>query len=296
MHPIEQLRFVARAAGADARLLVEEAASALTVFRHDHRALVMACRRLVDRQPMVAPLWWLCSRIVTTGDVVAEARSVVKELREDPTSGSLADHLTSLTASMSSTDHAGPKPEPTIRVAVAGWPDVVVAGIVEASTRTRSAEIGALVVDVEGQGPALVRHLERVDIVADDVDPARMSGVARSADLVVVEAAVTNGRRLATDIGSVGLMAAARAADTPVCCVVPVGRALPDEYWDVVVAAGGSPLAPWLSPIETGSLALADTVIAGSVVVPRSDGADSWSDTVNLALAPAWRAAPELLP
>ena len=42
VHPIEQLRYVARASGADAGLLVQEAASALGVFRHDRPGLVTA--------------------------------------------------------------------------------------------------------------------------------------------------------------------------------------------------------------------------------------------------------------
>ena len=295
MHPIEQLRFVARAGGADARLLVEEAASALTVFRHDHRALVMACRRLVDRQPTVAPLWWLCSRLVTTGDVAAEARSVALELRNDPTSGSLAAQLDAAAGSMSSDAGLAPGRVPTLRVAIAGWPYVVTSGIIDASSAGTPARIGVRVIDVEGRGPAVVRHLDRVDIEAENVDPARAADVARSVDLVVVEVVATNGRRLATDADSVALIAAARAADTTVCCVVPAGRALPDEYWNVVTTTGASDTALRFSPIAEASMGLVDTVIAGDVTLTRSTEDDTWVESVARALAPTWPVAFELL-
>ncbi len=295
MHPIEQLRFVARAGGADARLLVEEAASALTTFRHDHRALVMACRRLVDRQPAVAPLWWLCSRLVTTGDVAAEVRSIVLEVRNDPTSASLAGYLEGLAGLTSSEDGPVSRRDCGVRVAIAGWPDVVVAGIIDASDRGSSIEFGVSVLDMDGDGPAVVRRLDRIDIDAEHVDPARAAAAARSADLIVVEALATNGRRLAIDNGSAALLAAARAADTPVCCLVPAGRALHDRYWDAVVTAGESDAVSQLSAIEEVSMELVDTVIAGDNVLTRSGPTESWVESVYGALAPAWPMASELL-
>ena len=93
MHPIEQLRYVARAGGADAGLLVQEAASALSVFDRDLGALLTACRRLLTRQPAVGPLWWMSSRLVTGADTRAEARAVVEALRSDRTGRELAASL-----------------------------------------------------------------------------------------------------------------------------------------------------------------------------------------------------------
>ena len=90
VHPIEQLRYVARASGADAGLLVQEAASALGVFRHDRPGLVTAARRLLTRQPTVGPLWWMCSRLTMAADPWAEARAVIEELRADRTDRELA--------------------------------------------------------------------------------------------------------------------------------------------------------------------------------------------------------------
>ena len=47
MHPIERLRYVARAAGEGPGLLAGEAAGALAAFADDPQGLVTACRRLV---------------------------------------------------------------------------------------------------------------------------------------------------------------------------------------------------------------------------------------------------------
>ena len=57
MHPIERLRYVARAAGEGSTLLACEAAGALAAFASDPAGLVTACRRLVDRQPTAGPIW-----------------------------------------------------------------------------------------------------------------------------------------------------------------------------------------------------------------------------------------------
>lgn len=53
MHPIELLRHVARAQGADATVLVREAAVALAGLDGDAPGLVTACRRPVDGHPTI---------------------------------------------------------------------------------------------------------------------------------------------------------------------------------------------------------------------------------------------------
>ncbi len=79
MHPIEQLRFVARSRGVDSGLLVEEAADALGFFANEQRALITACRQLLSRQPGVGPLWWLCNRLVLASNPRVEARLVLED-------------------------------------------------------------------------------------------------------------------------------------------------------------------------------------------------------------------------
>ena len=55
VHPIERLRYVARARGADAESLVRETAGALRGLGLDPSGLVVACRRIVERHPTSGP-------------------------------------------------------------------------------------------------------------------------------------------------------------------------------------------------------------------------------------------------
>jgi hypothetical protein len=136
VHPIERLRYVARAGGAPPSSLVREAAGALAGFADDPAGLVTACRRLVDRHPQVGPMWWLAARILSASDPVVEAWRVADELDEDPTGGVLAAAL----------------PE-SVAVVVLGWPELV------GSALRRRGDLQVLVVDALGEGAALARRL-----------------------------------------------------------------------------------------------------------------------------------------
>jgi len=87
VHPIERLRFVARAARVSPSILAAEAAWALADLAEEEvPALVPACRRLLDRQPGCGPLWWLAARVLCAGDPVTEAQQCARDLEGDPTS------------------------------------------------------------------------------------------------------------------------------------------------------------------------------------------------------------------
>lgn len=90
MHPIERLRMVARAGDDDGELLARETAVALASLASDPAALVMACRRLVQRQPAEGRLWWLCARVLAASDPAEEAYRADDELADDPTPDVLA--------------------------------------------------------------------------------------------------------------------------------------------------------------------------------------------------------------
>jgi len=94
VHPIERLRYVARAGWAPPAVLAAEAAWALgDLAMHEESAVVPACRRLLDRHPGCGPLWWVAARILTAGDVVQEAERCADALESDPTSGLLHEEL-----------------------------------------------------------------------------------------------------------------------------------------------------------------------------------------------------------
>ena len=68
MHPIERLRYVARADGAGPGVLVRETGLALCDMDLDPQSLVLACRRIVERHPTMAQLWWLCAHVLAAPD------------------------------------------------------------------------------------------------------------------------------------------------------------------------------------------------------------------------------------
>ncbi len=239
MHPIEQLRYVARASGADASLLVQEAASALGVFGRDPAGLVTACRRLLTRQPEVGPLWWMSARMVTASDARAEARLIIAELNADSTSRTLSHEL----------------PD-AARVLIAGWPDTIVGAL------PRRGDVSVLVLDVEGQGHSVVRRLDRADVVAEQVDPAHVVGAVEESSLVLLEAAAMGPAAALVDVGSVAAAAVARVAHVPVWLVCGVGRHLPEAYWQAIVERTADPDLPaFLAPHEILSLGLVDRVV-----------------------------------
>ena len=70
MHPIERLRYVARAGSVDQDVLVHETAGALAGLDFDPQGLVIACRRLVERHPASGPIWWLASKVLCAADPI----------------------------------------------------------------------------------------------------------------------------------------------------------------------------------------------------------------------------------
>jgi hypothetical protein len=209
VHPIERLRYVARASGAPQDLLVQETAKALSAFGGDPQGLVTACRRIVSRQPTSGALVWFCARVLCAGDPSQEIWEAAGELAADATPRELA--------------HALPE---GATVAVLGWPDVVSAAL------PRRGDLDVLVVDALNEGSGLVGSLLASDLDALDVPQAGLGAAAASADLVVLEStAVGPGAFLAVS-GSRAAASVARHAGVPVWLVAGVGRLLPERMWD----------------------------------------------------------------
>ena len=98
VHPIERLRYVARAGAVPVGPLVRESAAALSSFAEDPKGLLTSCRRLLDRRRDCGPLVWLAARMLSAMDPRAEAAKVVSELDADPTGRVLESGLDSLAA------------------------------------------------------------------------------------------------------------------------------------------------------------------------------------------------------
>jgi len=149
MHPIEHLRHLARATGADPVLVTTEAAAALAQMAViDPAGLVPACRRLIDQHLTAGPVWWLSARVLGADDQRRAARDSAAELDRDRTARQLASVL----------------PE-TSSVLIVGWPDLAAEAL-----RIRG-DVEALVVDAGGEGSALMRRLRdgggEASVVAD---------------------------------------------------------------------------------------------------------------------------------
>ena len=107
MHPIERLRYVARASGAEPHALTQEVAGSLARFAGDPAALVTACRRMVDRHPAIGPIWWLCARVLTAGDPADEAWRALDDLHADRPSPSWPTRCPRTPRSASSAGRSG---------------------------------------------------------------------------------------------------------------------------------------------------------------------------------------------
>jgi len=214
MHPIERLRYVARASGADPSLLVRETAAALAeVVRVEPVGLVPACRRLIERHLTTGPLWWLSARMLTATEPLEAAWLAATEIEEDRTAEALAAALP---------DDA--------TVTIVGWPDLAAAAL------RRRGDVEVLVADAMGDGSALGRSLAEQGIDVAVVPDRGVAAAAVVSDLVVVEALAAGHSGLLATAGSHAVAAAAAHTGVPVWAVAGVGRALPAALWDALLA------------------------------------------------------------
>ena len=238
MHPIERLRYVARASGADQVMLVRETAQALAAFRDDPSGLVAASRRIVDRHPTSGPLWWLCARVLTSPDGHREAWRAVDDIEADPTASELAFAL----------------PEDAT-VCVVGWPELA------GEALPRRGDVEVLAVDALGEGSGLVRRLLHAGVDAVDVPPSGLAAAVASSDLLLLEAVALGPSGFVAVSGSLAAAAVARHAQVPVWVVAGVGRLLPRRMWDALADRQATRAAdPWDLDEEVVPLSLVDAV------------------------------------
>ena len=238
MHPIERLRFVARATGAPVDDVVHEAAASLAGFSSDPVSLVTACRRLLDRHAAIGPVWWLCARTLLAPDPGDEAWRCHAAHHSDPTAAELT--------------HALPE---GARVVVVGWPDRLGAVLVP------RGDLEVLVVDVAGDGPGFARALERADVPVHDVAPTAMAAAVAAADLVLLESALVGPEVLVAASGSWEVAAVARSAEVPVWVLGGLGTTMGSGLWPAArrrLEAPGRP--PWEADRSFVPLDLVDRV------------------------------------
>jgi hypothetical protein len=265
MHPIEHLRYVARARNVDASDLVREAAVALGSLRTDGPNLVIACRRIVERHPEVGPLWWLCARMLTSDDPRSMAWTVADELECSPAADLLAAAI----------------PDAATVVTI-GRPATAEAALVQ------RADVRVLCVDAGYAASGMLQRLERADVECEPVAPEALAHAVSVADLVIVEAMSASPRRVLSPIGSRVLAAVASQQQVPVWCAIDIGRRLPAEYVDEI-ASRVLPAGGWDPRHDTEIDELPVQLIT------RVAGIDGVTADVAMALRPECAMAPELL-
>lgn len=229
---------VARASGEEPGLLAQEAAAALAGCADDPRALVMACRRLVDRQAASGPLWWLAARVVAAADPVIEAWMSAELLREDATPAVVAASL----------------PDDAV-VTVLGWPEQVTEAL-----RLRG-DARVFVVDSLGDGAPLTAALDRAGSDASLVPESGIGAAVAASTLVLLDAsAVGPGGFLAVS-GSRAAAAVAYTEEIPVWVVAGAGRILPPRLWGAMVDRIAALGDPWDAAWEVVPLELATAVV-----------------------------------
>lgn len=255
MHPIEHLRYVARASGADHRLLVQETAAAIGSFGFDPSGLVTACKRILERHPTVGPLWWLAAHVLTAADPDEAAWRCVEQISDDPTALELA--------------HALPD-EAT--VCVVGWPAVT------GEALARRGDCRVLVVDALDEGSGLVRRLRRSDVEAIQVPVSGLGAAAALSDVVVLEASAIGPGGFVTIQGARAAACVAWCQERPVWVVGGVGRLLPDALFSALASRVLAEGDPWELDDEIVPLELA-TRVAGPFGVLEPAEALAHTDT-----------------
>ena len=213
MHPIEHLRYVARARGADPVSLVRETAAALSGLGHEPAGIVLAARRIVQRHPTCGPLWWLCSHVLGALDPFVAMRDCEDEIKNDSTIKSLRDAV----------------PQDAV-VCVVGWPTTVLNALA-----TRS-DVKLFVVESNGDGDAAVERLVSMDVDATLVQFEELARAISSCDVLIVEALAAGPTEVLCSSGSHALAALGYVMQKPLWLVAACGTRLPAPLWSAMIA------------------------------------------------------------
>jgi hypothetical protein len=266
MHPIERLRWVARSPEGDESTMAAEAADALAGFADDPAGLVIASRRLIERRPASAPLWWLASRVLCSLEPAFEAMDAAADLEGDRTPVALAGDL------------------PGGTIAIVGWPDQAAAALrMRARMGGGEAAADRVVVlgsDAPQEGGRLSRRggwepqpdawgcvdwLQGHGVDARLLRAGEVAAAGRRCVLALLEAAAVGPDSFLAATGSAALAEAARGAKRPVWLVAGVGRVLPGPLYEALVRRVGEDPAFEVVPLTT-----VDEIAGPAGPVPRS--------------------------
>ena len=213
MHPIEHLRYVARARGADPVSLVRETAAALGGLGHEPAGIVLAARRIVQRHPTCGPLWWLCSHVLGALDPFEAMSDCEEEIKNDSTLKNLREAV----------------PQDAV-VCVVGWPTTVLNAL---ATR---GDLKFFVIESNGDGDAAVERLVSMDVDATLVQFEELSRVVSSCDVLIIEALAAGPSEVLCSSGSHAVAALGYVSQKPVWLVTACGTRLPAPLWSAMTS------------------------------------------------------------
>jgi len=211
VHPIERLRYVARAGGFDQIDLAREAADALASLWGEPAELVNACRRILHHHPLAGSLWVMATRVLVAPDARRAALQFLDELNADLTSRNVTESLP-LNAT----------------VAVIGWPDLAVERVHNRSDLT------IRVVDAYGEGAGLARSLLQKGVEVEEVPFTGLGQACSRSDIVLLEATASGPDAFVAPSGSYAAAACGVQSNKQVWAVVGHGRALPGPIFEVL--------------------------------------------------------------
>lgn len=245
MHPIEHLRYVARAGDISQDLLVRETAAALGALASDPLELVTVCRRILDRYPIAGTLWSMAAHVCVSPQPHRAARDFVAQLRSD---GTAAHAAAALPADAS--------------VCLLGWPDLAADGL----ESRPDAEVR--VIDAYGEGAGLARRLAGQGCEVTDVPMAGLAAACSTADVVLIEAAAAGPDGVIAAGGSHAAAAVGYVSGVDVWCAVGVGRALPGPFFDAASRSVSDD--PWECDEEVVPLGLFSHIVGPSGIEPAA--------------------------
>jgi FAD/FMN-containing dehydrogenase len=148
VHPLEQLRYLARGWESGEEFPAQEAAAVLADLAGENPAsLLQACRRLIEYFPSAGAAWWLSARALSSPEPVEGIWVAADELAKDPTSRLLSDSL------LSGGAVAVPEPSSVVMAALRRRRDV------QLQRRSSGAYVCIVAARAAGPGSVLVgRH------------------------------------------------------------------------------------------------------------------------------------------
>lgn len=230
MHPIERLRYVARSYGAAPDELALEAAEALAALAAEPRALVLACRRLLDAQPHNAQLWWVAAHVLASADPAGAARECARRLGGDLTALELAYSVPSGAAVVAEADAlvlAALDERPDGDLRVVGEPNAV--------RRALSLLAGGV-----AGGPSVVGY-----------GPDELEVAFDGAAITLVEAVAASPTRLLLRPVASALAAAARRYGTACWVATGTGTVLPEALFERCVDGAEGAVVAVLGTADT---------------------------------------------